>query len=204
MGGLKIKPRVYVIAALIALFVSVGFYYSNIIFASANDPDMEWLTETELKGKTAYQVESPLEIRSSVIGGPFSRGFMRWGPKDIAQKLTIIPKDGIPEVTSPGFNKEKNEVVVFYDEDALDRYGNRPYYAAIIYGGESIQLKEIEEEYAREIGRTGVYIARLPVEYNVQHLRIHKIYVQAPPPEKTHEISRNNKVEVKYTPDCDC
>lgn len=203
MKYFRIKSMVY--ASFVAVILGLaGLYYNGYIFASANDPDMIWLTETTLDGKKGYKIDTPPEMWARVVGGPFARGFMRWGPKDIERKLTMFPRDGVPDVTSPGFDSKKNEVLIFYDADALKRYGSRPYYAVSVYGGESVQLKEIEEEYVRQIGRTGIYIARIPVKYNIQHLRIHKVFVQAPPPEKTYEINWNNKVEVKFMPDCDC
>jgi hypothetical protein len=203
MKYLKHKNIIQLSVLIIILGVA-AVYYNEFIYASANDPDMVWLSETTADGKTGYKIVKPLGMESRVVGGPFARGFMRWGPKDIEKKLTLFPKDGVPEVTSPGFDKKDNSVLIFYDADALKKYGTRPYYAVSIYGGESVQLKEIEEEYTREIGRTGVYISRIPMNYNIQHLRIHKVFVQAPPPEKTYEITWNNKVEIKFTPDCDC
>lgn len=203
MKYLKHKTIIQLSVLIIILGVA-AVYYNEFIYASANDPDMVWLSETAADGKTGYKIVKPLGMESRVVGGPFARGFMRWGPKDIEKKLTIFPKNGVPEVTSPGFDKKYNSVLIFYDADALKKYGTRPYYAVSIYGGESVQLKEIEEEYTREIGRTGVYVSRIPMNYNIQHLRIHKVFVQAPPPEKTYEITWNNKVEIKFTPDCDC
>jgi hypothetical protein len=203
MRYFKIKSLVYISLFFLILGL-VGLYYNAFIFASANDPDMVWLTETTMDGKDGYKIVIPQEMKSRVVGGPFARGFMKWGPEDIERKLTIFPRDNVPDVTSPGFDRKENNVLIFYDSDALERYNNRPYYAVIIYGGESIQLKEIEEEYTKEIGRTGVYMARIPVKYNIQHLRVHKVFVQAPPPDRTYEINWNNKVEIKFMPDCDC
>lgn len=198
MKYLKIKSWVYA-TVFITIIGIVGVY--NVIFASANDPDLDWLAESSQDG---YRIVIPLGMESRIIGGPFARGFMKWDPRDIERKLTITPKNGVPEVTSPGFDVEENSVLIFYDSDTIKKYGSRPYYAVAVYGGESLELKEIDEQYAREIGRTGVYIARVPMKYNIQHLRIHKVYVQGPPPEKTYEINWNNKVEVKFMPDCDC
>ena len=203
MGYFKINFWVYA-TVIVIILGAAGIYYNEFIFASANDPDMVWLAESTLDEKIGYKIVKPPGMESRIVGGPFARGFMRWGPKDLERKLTIFPKDGVPEVTSPGFDKKTDEVLIFYDSDDIKKYKNRPYYSIIIYGGEGMQLREIEEEYVRKIGKTGVFIARIPVNYNIQHLKVHKIYVQAPPPEKTFEISWNNKVEVKFTPDCDC
>jgi hypothetical protein len=177
---------------------------SNLLTASSPDPEMRWLERVETDRGIAYRIEAPEELRSQIIGGPFERSFRVWRPQEIDRKLTIAPRDGVAEVTSPGFDLARDEVLLFYDQDALRRYGNRPYYAVVLYGGESLRLEEIQAEQTREIGNTGIYMARIPTYVQVEHLRVHKVYAQAPPPEKTYEVTWQNKVEVKYTPDCDC
>ena len=203
MDYLNLKTILTVV--ILAIFISIGgMFYIKSDNDYSNDPDNIWISQTVIKGKSGYMIIKPIGMESRIVGGPFARGFMRWDPGEIERKLTVFPKDGIPEVTSPGFDKEKNEVIIFFDSDALKKYKNRPYYGIIVYGGKSIQLKEIEEENMRQIGKTGIFIARIPINYNIQHLKVHKVYVQAPPPDKTFEISWNNKVEVRFTPDCDC
>ncbi len=191
--------RNYVLLALGMFAVAASFYAVQL--QNNGDSDAAWLRKLD---SNAYEIVIPSDTAARIIGGPFERSFQRWAPEDIARKLTIAPRDGVPEVTSPGFDTATNEVLIFYDRDALAKYGSRPYYAVIAYGGESVELKEIEATYAKEIARTGIYIARIPTGYNVRHLRIHKVYAQAPPPEKTYEVDWRSKVEVKYQPDCDC
>ncbi len=190
--------------ALLALGASAALVlYLLPQLQSNGDADAAWLRKSESRG--AYEIVVPANLSGRVLGGPFERSFQRWSPEDIRRKLTIAPLDGIAEVTSPGFDAATNEVLIFYDSDSLKKYGSRPYYAIIAYGGESIELKEVEAKYAKEIARTGVYIARIPTGYDdIRHLRIHKVYAQVQPPEKTYEVDWYSKVEVKYQPDCDC
>lgn len=187
--------------ALLASLVFAVFLAFYTLQLQSSDLDAAWLRKLD---SGAYEIVVPRDMGQRILGGPFERSFQHWAPEDIARKLTISPRDGRAEVTSPGFDTATNEVLIFYDRDALSKYGSRPYYAIIAYGGESLELKEIGAAYAKEIARTGIYLARIPAGYNATHLRIHKVYAQAPPPEKTYEVDWYNKVEVKYMPDCDC
>lgn len=182
--------------AILGILVLASGYY-----LPGDDAGMAWLRWDE---SGAYKVIIPEGMEARVLGSPVARSLERWGLEDMEEKSTIAPTDGIPEVTSLGYDTEVGTVLVFYDRDAVERYGNRPYYAIIKFGGEGVKLREIEEEYTREIGGTGIYMARIPTGVNVTHHLIHKVYIQAPPPGRTYEINRKNSVQVKYAPDCDC
>jgi|GEM_PF-6283928 hypothetical protein len=197
------KRLILIISLLFALFTVISYISGNLI-AFEKDPDTRWLKKASINGIIGYKIVIPEEVKPNIVGGPFQRSFHRWGPDEIEKKLTIIPGDGIPEVTSPGFDKTTDQVLIFYDIDSLKKYGSRPYYSIIIYGGKGLELNEIEERYSKEIGDTGVYLARIPTNYDVEQLGLYKVYIQAPPPEKTYEVTWRSKVEVKNNPDCDC
>lgn len=192
------------------LGVLVGSYFQNGFLEAVqtptviSDPDIKWLEKTIRDGRTAYKIIIPPDMDDRIVGIPVARNAEVWSPSEISRKLTLAPNDGIPEVTSIGFDDQTGVIIIFWDADAMRRYGNRPYYTVIYYGGESVNLSEIEERYSKQIGNTGVYVAQIPVGFGSKKYTIFKVFVQAPPPELTYEINWYNRVDVKFAPDCDC
>jgi len=205
---MKAAYQLSLIGAILLGMLAATYFQNGFLQAvqtpSLSGPDARWLERTTRDGYLAYKITIPAELETRIVGIPVARNAEVWSPREIAQKLTIAPNDGVAEVTSVGFDDKAGTIILFWDADAVKRYGNRPYYSVIYYGGVSKPLAEVEKEYVREIGNTGIYMAEIPVAFNAKIYKIFKVWAQAPPPELSYEINWYNRVNVKYAPDCDC